>query len=573
MKAEIIKKLEAVLSGDDISAVANQVKSLQREYETIFSKEVEKARMDFISDGGKARDFVFEKSEEDKAILDLLEKFRQMKKAYDASIAQEQQKNYQIKKQVVQDIQDLIKLEVHPSTAFKKMQELQLKWKESGAVPAEKYRDLQNDYSRAVENFFYNLKIFRELQDHDLKKNFELKQAVLEKVKTLSANENNRELERLIRVYRNEWEEIGPVPHDKWPDLREEYRAAVDAVYTKIKSFYQSQEEQLKANLEKKRNLVEQAKDILRNLPENESGWNKQTEALIALQEAYRQAGRTNQQEGDEVWRAFRAVCDEFFEKKKEHYSVLKEKHAELKKKKLELIAKAEELQNSTDWRDTSEKLIRLQDSWKKIPPVLHADESRLFARFRKACNHFFDAKKNFFAEKDAQYTGNLALKEEILSRLNAFTLSGDVANDRNNLRNFSDEWMKAGLVPMAEKKRINEAFYSRLDSLYEQLNLSEKEKAELKYQNKLERLKGSENPRESLRKELDYIRKQMDEANSSMRTYENNLGFFKNAKSDNPLFAEVNGKIDAEKRKLESWKEKLNLVRSAINEMEAANS
>jgi GMP synthase PP-ATPase subunit len=80
MKANIISKLEELLANADISAVANKVKDLQREYEQSFSKEMEKAKQEFVDDGGKAKDFVYSKTAEDTKIIQLFEQYRKLKK-------------------------------------------------------------------------------------------------------------------------------------------------------------------------------------------------------------------------------------------------------------------------------------------------------------------------------------------------------------------------------------------------------------------------------------------------------------------------------------------------------------
>lgn len=567
MKTNIITKMEELLANADTSAVANKVKDLQREYEQAFSKEMEAAKQEFVDEGGKARDFVYSKTEEDNRIIELFDKFRKLKKQQDEKLAEEQHKNLQIKLEIINDINALSKLEVNVGSAIKKLQELQLKWKETGAVSPHKYKELQSEYSKAVENFNYNLTIYKQLQDHDLKRNGELKQEIIEKVKTLLSNENIKEAEQLIKVYRNDWEEIGPVAQEIWTDLKAAYKTAVDAVYAKIKEYYNEIEERKKGNLDLKKALVEKARTLAESTPETENEWKAKTEELKKIQEEYKQVGYTDKTSGDAVYREFREICDSFFEKKKDHYSSLKEKNAEFKKQKLVLIEKAEALQNETQWKETTEKLIRLQDNWKKIPAA-GPEESRLFMRFRKACNTFFDAKKAHYEAMESQYTGNLEVKEEILKRILAFTPSGETSADKTSLKSFSDEWNAAGLVPMKDKQRLNEAFYKRLDELYDGVITNQAEMHAVKFKNKLERFKGSSDADNMLRKEKDFLRKQVDEINNNIRTYENNMGFFKNAKGKNDFMQEIENKISNEKNKLNDFKERLKLVNEAIDSM-----
>lgn len=571
MKANIITKLEDLLTNVDISAVANKIKDIQREYETAFSKEMEKAKQEFVDEGGKARDFIYSKSVEDTKIIELFDKFRSLKKQYDNKIADEQGKNLIIKQEIINDINSLSGLEVNVGSAIKKLQELQLKWKETGAISTHKYKELQADYSKAVENFNYNLNIYRQLQDHDLKKNVELKQEVLTKMNTLLANENVKEIEQLIKIYRNDWEEIGPVAQENWTELKTAYKTVVDAIYAKVKGFYNEIEGRKKDNLELKKALVEKAKEFLNTTPEREDEWKTKTEALLKLQEEYKNIGYTEKPAGDVVYKEFREACDQFFDRKKEFYSVLKEKVGEIKKQKISLIEKAEALSNETTWKETSEKLIRLQDSWKKLANA-GVEETRLFQRFRKACNAFFDAKKAHFDAQDAQFTGNLELKEALLVKINAFALTGDATADRASLKGLSDEWNAAGMVPFKEKQRLNEGFYKRLDELYDSLITNQAEKFAIKFQNKLERFKGSADAENLLRKEKDFLRKSFDEINNNIRTYENNMGFFKNSKGKSDFMIEIENKIEVEKNKLKEFQQKIKLVNEAIDSLKVSS-
>lgn len=567
MKTEIITKLEELLLKNAVE-VANDVRTLQKEYQKLWTNEFEAAKQAFIDEGGKAKEFVYEKSTDDKLIGDLFEKHNKLKKEEENKVVNEQNKNLSIRLEIIAKINDLSQVSTNVGAAMKKLQELQTQWKETGAVSPHKYKDVQADYSKAIENIYYNLKIFRELQEHDLKKNFELKQELIEKIKTVKDIENIKEAERLIKVYRNDWEDIGPVPNEKWEALKLEYKGALDETYSKIKAFYNSMEELKENNLAAKKALVEKAKEILAEENKNISKWNEATNKIIDIQNEWKTIGRTSQKDNDAVWAEFRALCDDFFAKKKEFFNVVHEQQGDVKKHKMNLIEKAEALQNSTDWQKTSQDLIRLQDDWKKQHLLNERDEAKLFFRFRKACNTFFDAKKAHHDAISASLEGNVKIKEEIIEKINAFTLGENAAENLASLKQFSIDWNAGGQIPFKERKRLNEAFYNKLDELYEKLNLNKTEKLMMQFRNKIERLVSAENAGELLKREADYLKKQIDEINNNIKTYENNMGFFKNAKSDNPLFKEVNQKIDIEKQKINDFTAKRKLVVEEMNKL-----
>ena len=567
MKTELISKLEELLT-KDAGEVATNVRALQKEYQKLWTNEFETARQAFIDEGGKSKEFEYAKQPEDLKFESLLEKHSKLKKESDDKIATEQSKNLTIKLEIVSKITDLSKLSDNVGVAIKMLQELQLQWKNTGAVSSHKYKEVQANYSKAVEEFYYNLKIFRDLQEHDLKKNFELKSELITKLKNIHDVDNIKEAERLIKIYRNEWDEIGPVPNSKWEILKQEYKTVLEETYAKIKSHYQGIEEKKETNLNSKLNIIEKAKELVKGASDGDLKWNETTEQLIALQNEWKTIGRTSEKDNEKIWAEFRAICDDFFEKKKEYFATLNEKFAANRKIKSELISKAEGLKNSTDWQKTTQDLIRLQDAWKKHPSNGDKEEPKLYNRFRKICNAFFDAKKAYYENLDASYENNSVIKDSIIAKLNEFTLNEDVNANREKLKLFSEEWNAAGMVPLKDKKRLNDAFYSKLDELYEQMHIDKQEKASIQYNTKLDRFAASENGIDLLRKESDYLKKSSDEINARIRTYDNNLGFFKNSKSSNSFMKEIEEKISAEKTKIEEIANKRKLINELLTKL-----
>lgn len=572
MKTQLITKLEELLM-NEAGDVATEVRTLQKEYQKLWTLEFENAKQQFVDEGGKAKEFNYPKQPEDIHFESLIDKYNKLKKDNDAKIANEQAKNLVIRTEIVSKINDLTKLSDNVGAAVKMLQELQTQWKETGPVSSHKYKEIQADYSKAIEEFYYNLKIYRDLQEHDLKKNFENKTLLIEKLKTLQALENIKEAERLLKVYRNEWEEIGPVPNDKWDSLKTDYKTVLDETYAKIKLHYHAIEEKKENNLHAKVSILEKATALVNKVNQDASTkWGDATEQMLALQNEWKTVGRTTEKDNEKIWNEFRLICDNFFDKKKEFFAGLNEKFAANRKIKNELILKAQALQTSTDWQKTSNDLIKLQDTWKKHPSNGDKEEPKLFNRFRKACNAFFDARKAHYENVDASFENNLIAKEEILARFNAFNLSEDLNTNREQLKVFASEFTNAGMVPLKDKKRINDVFYARLDELYDKLNIDKNEKAVMQFKTKIERFVASENALDLLKKEGDYIKKIADEINNNVRTYENNLGFFKNSKGSNSFMKEIEAKIETEKAKLAELTTKRKLINEELGKIREAS-
>ena len=560
MKTILITKLEELLL-KEVGEVAADVRALQKEYQKLWTSEFENAKQVFIDDGGRAKEFEFPKQTNDIKFEGLLEKYSKLKKEADLKIASEQGKNLIIRQEIVSKIKDISQLSDNVGAAVRMLGELQKKWKEVGAVSSHKYKDIQAEYSKAIEDIYYNLKIFRDLQEHDLKKNFELKTEIIEKLRALQQSNKIKETERLIKIYRNEWDEIGPVPAPKWDLIKQNYKEVLDQTYIKIKAHYHSFEEQKENNLKLKQEILEKIKELISSVEPKANKWNEATEKVISFQSEWKKIGRTKENENEKTWAEFRNLCDSFFENKKEFFTGLNQNYSNNRKIKSDLISQAEAIQNSMDWQKTGLDLIKLQDTWKKHPGNGDKEESKLFFRFRKACNTFFDAKKKHFENIEASYDINLLSKEEMLKQFNEFKLSDDNNKNRDHLKAFASEWNAIGMVPMKDKKRINDAFYSRLDAFYEEMNIDKKEKGIIQFKTKIDRLVASENAFDLLLKESDFLKKLSDEINANIRTYDNNLGFFKSSKGSNSFLKEIIDKIEIEKSKVTELAEKRKLI------------
>ena len=560
MKTILITKLEELLL-KEVGEVAADVRTLQKEYQKLWTSEFENAKQVFIDDGGRAKEFEFPKQTNDIKFESLLEKYSKLKKEADLKIATEQAKNLIIRQEIVSKIKDISQLSDNVGAAVRMLGELQKKWKEVGAVSSHKYKDIQAEYSKAIEDIYYNLKIFRDLQEHDLKKNFELKTEIIEKLRSLQQSNKIKETERLIKIYRNEWDEIGPVPAPKWDLIKQNYKEVLDQTYIKIKAHYHSFEEQKENNLKLKQEILEKIKELISSVEPKANKWNEATEKVISFQSQWKKIGRTKENENEKTWAEFRNLCDSFFEKKKEFFTGLNQNYSNNRKIKSDLISQAEALQNSMDWQKTGLDLIKLQDTWKKHPGNGDKEESKLFFRFRKACNTFFDSKKKHFENIEASYDINLLSKEEMLKQFNEFKLSDDNNKNREQLKAFSTEWNTIGMVPMKDKKRINDAFYTRLDAFYEEMNIDKKEKGIIQFKTKIDRLAASEIAFDLLLKESDFLKKLSDEINANIRTYDNNLGFFKTSKGSNSFLKEIIDKIEIEKSKVTELAEKRKLI------------
>lgn len=472
--------------------------------------------------------------------------------------------NLRLKKDLIARLKEVIDNEEKIGTAFQAYKEIHETWKKIGAIPREQRESIQKEYSRLLEIFFYNIKIYKELKDHDYRRNKQLKEDLIFKLKQLRvASLDQRELEAQLHALQDEWEEIGPVQNEDWELMKGSYWEAVRAIYDKINEHYEAQRQILKANIDAKKALVTELESRLADLTTwtTFKHWEAQTAFVLELQAKWKTIGAGSRKDNEAVYQAFRAQCDAFFAAKKNFSKEIDAANQEVVAKKKAFIEKAQSLATSTDWKNTAEQLKKLQKQWQDSGSAGQRFENKLWKEFRAACNAFFDARQTHFAGQDAENAENLSAKRALIEALQQYELPSDKQEALAKLRDFQQQFNAIGPVGIKEKQNTYNAFKTRMDDLYKALKLEGQEKERVFFQAKLESLLASPDKQRLLQAERQEIRKQIDFLQKDIFTLENNLGFFARSKGADQLRLEVQKKVEAAQEKIKGLKAKLKLI------------
>ncbi|MEN9969737.1 MAG: hypothetical protein RIR94_1944 [Bacteroidota bacterium] len=472
--------------------------------------------------------------------------------------------NLKLKRDLITRLKEVIDNEEKIGTAFQAYKEIHETWKKIGAIPREQRETIQKEYSRLLEIFFYNIKIYKELKDHDYRRNKQLKEDLIFKLKQLRvAALEQRDLEAQLHVLQDEWEEIGPVQNEDWELMKNAYWEAVRSIYDKINEHYEAQRQVLKANIDAKKKLVEDLAARLKEADQwnNFKHWETQTAFVLDLQAQWKTIGSGSRKDNEAVYQSFRALCDEFFAAKKNFSKEIDAVSQEIVQKKKGLIEKAQALSSSTDWKNTADQLKKLQKQWQDFGSAGQRYENKLWKEFRAACNGFFDARQAHFEGQDAENSGNLTAKLALIEALNQYALPTDKQAALAQLRDFQQQFNAIGQVGIKERQNVYTAFKTRMDELYKDLKLEGQEKERIFFQAKLEGLLASPDKQRLLQSERQEIRKQIDFLQKDIFTLENNLGFFARSKGADQLRLDVQKKVEAAQEKIQGLKAKLKLI------------
>ncbi len=470
----------------------------------------------------------------------------------------EEKENLSKKEVILKRFQIMLQEEENIGKLFNKIKEIREEWKEIGNIPQQKFQDIQNRYSQLNELFNYNVNIYKELKENDLKKNYSLKNQIIAQVKELLEEKQIKTVEKKIRELQNEWEEVGPTFTEHWEKLKEEYWSTVKSIYERIKEHYVKLDEQKEANYETKKTLVEKAKEIASQVPDSHQMWATATAALSKIQDEWKKVGYAPKAVNDEIWKEFRIQFDKFYDEKATFYKSRNEEFSGKKELKEKLIEKAAKLVEFTNFKEGTQMAIKLQKEWKEIGHAGGHVEQRLWKDFRAKCDAFFDKKDNFYKEQDQANEANLTKKKELIAEIKAFEKGENTTDTVAQLKEFSKRFAEIGNVPFKEKDTIYEAYKEALDAHYDGLKMSKLEKEKVIFQAKIDMIKGSKNPLSAINKEKDFIRKRITAITKEVTNFENNLGFFGNSKGAEALLKGVRDKIQKGRDEIEILKRKM---------------
>jgi hypothetical protein len=554
-KIEILKKLLALLENGELIEISSEIEKLSKAFYAIYNSEKKES-----DSPEKDSDIDAETEKLNSDIIAALNAYNLKKKELYASIKAEEQKNLSLKKEIISDFSKLIEKEDNLSKLFGSIKEIREKWNAIGTIPREKQSKIQAEYSKLSEKFSYNVDIYKELKENDLKKNYSLKNQIIHQAKALLKEKKIKEVEKSLRKLQNEWDEVGPTFKEHWEKLKEEYWSTVKELYAKIKVHYTDQKELQKENLVNKIALIEKVKEIISQEALEHKDWDKLTKELLELQKEWKSTGNVPKDSNEKIWNDFRRLFDTFFEAKSTFYEARNDVFDKKKELKAKLIEKAEALSKSTDWKNSADALKRLQEDWKKIGHAGQHAEQKLWKSFRTKCDAFFTTREEHFKQLDIENEDNLKRKEALIEKIKEYKHAADPKEALADLKTFSIEFTEIGNVPFKKKDAIYKAYKSVIDEHYTNLKMDDAEKEKILFEAKLDSLKASSNSESLFEQEKEKIRNKINDIVKEVANYENNLGFFANSKGAEVLLKGVNENIEKGKNEIDKLKRRLKL-------------
>ena len=562
-KTEVLEKLQALAQAEPENISRDEVAMLKQVFYSLRRREVEAERAAFIEAGNDPETFSATADSAEETLKEALNVIKEKKAVLAARIDAEREANLSRKNALIEEIKNLSDDTDNVNRNFPRFREIQQEFKNIGEVPPQNVTEIWKLYQDAVEHFYDQLKVNKDLRDYDFRKNLEQKELIITQAQQLTENTDVITAFRRLQELHDKWREIGPVAKEVREEVWTRFKDASAIINKKYQAYFEERKQAEQANETAKRAIIEELQEFSTEDLKTHAAWEKATKTILDAQARWKKIGFASKKVNNDLYDSFRAICDKFFEQKATYFKAVKDDLDENLRKKIAICEKAEQLAESTDWRATSDALINLQKEWKAIGTVPKRVSDSIWKRFRKACDLFFERKKNAMSGTRQMEQDNLRAKRELTASLNEIPDGTERAEVLKAIKTAQEQWSAIGHVPFAEKDKLYDAFRGAINKLYERFDLRETRSRAANFEASVEEMAGDNN---RLMRERDRLMRAYESRKSELATCENNLGFFSSkSKSGDSMLREMNRRIARLKEDIASIEQKINVIDSHL--------
>lgn len=562
---ELITELGTLVKNHPVQNIKNHTDGIKNAIYGKFDAAQEQAKTAFLEEGGNIIDFRYF-SPLKKSFNEAYYEYRNKRSAYYQNKQKDQKANLAQRQEIIEQLKKLreeLGGEESVNTTFNKFRDLQERWNNAGNIPRDRYNLVWNNYYHHVDSFYELLHLNRAFRDKHFADNLAQKMQLIERAEELDEETNVgkafKELQLLHRMWK---EEIGPVSKQYSDEIWDRFSAATKKVHDKRDEHFKEVEKKWEQNLVIKNEIIEKIMQAAAGELKSHKQIQDTIKEVESLRENFFKAGKVPNAVNEETWASFKAAVKGFNQKKNGFYKSQKKEQYDNLAKKRELIQIANDNKDSDDVKIATDLMKKIQADWKKIGHVPRKDSDKVWKEFKEACNHFFNRVHSSKKESNAAQEEALVKKQVVLDSLQKLKLTGEHNEKLGQITAKINEWKSIGRVPYA-KKKIDEKFNTALDGLFQQLDIDKKEVEMIKFENRLQSMKGNDS--RDLSKEQFFLTKKVQEIKGEINQLENNLGFFQHVKEDNPMLMEVKKNINKHKESLEVWQSKLRKLKTFV--------
>ncbi len=315
---------------------------------------------------------------------------------------------------------------------------------------------MEKDYENRMEEF------------DDMDADIEEKKALIEEAKQIDENADWNTISRTINDLKRRWRRINYSDSAYEDQLHDEFEGAIDKFYAKRDEIYDK-------NKALKEDLIAKAKEVSQS-----EQWKDATEKVKSLMDEWKKVGSAGRQTDDSLWEEFNAARQKFYDRKHDHWEAMNSRFEEVRNIKNDLIEKAKALQNSDQWKETTDKYRDLMDEWKAAGSAGHEYEDALWKAFCEARQVFYDRRSVYYDELHARQQENYEKKKQLVQQAQLIVNTGSYSRENTEvMKNLSVQWKEIGSCGRDKENTVWTEFRSEMDTYFDGLRAFNNQKHE----------------------------------------------------------------------------------------------
>ena len=382
------------------------------------------------------------------------------------------------------------------------------------------------------------------------KQNLEKRLELIEKIKDLlNAEKQPNNLYQTFKKFKEEWHNIGQVPITERNNIWETYRHNVNKFYDFLHLNRELRELDFKHNYDEKIKIIKKAEAL--DKVENTMQASRDLNGLHKLWK--NELGPVSKEFREELWKRFQKASNKIHAKRqklqKEISSIQNENSSEKEKVLFKMRESWENVPNShNEWQNRIQLFNKLKDDFQKIRNIPKKKNRIFWNDFRIITKEFNNKKNSFYKNQKIELKKNIDIKKSLIEEVNKILKQDNYSQNSKRVIEIQNEWKKVGYIP----KKISSSLWNEFRPLCNDFFNKLKSKSKISNQERTTIKKD---------KEKQTLKRKISELQNESNQFENNLEYFTNSSSDNPLFKDVSSKITSINDEIEVLKKKLSKI------------
>ena len=549
----LIDKFELIVSDERWIKHHNDVQTINKLFEEKFQKDLETEKKLFMDGGGNEIDF-FYKPEYKKRFDEIGYDYRKKRREHYKDQETTQKVNLEQKQAIIEEIKSLINIDQNINTIYKTFRSLQENWYNIGMVPRTESQNLWETYKHHVEKFYDFLHLNRELRDLDYKHNYEEKLKIIEQAEILQEVGDvlraSRDLNTLHQLWKND---LGPVAKEHRDVLWARFQEASKVIQVKRQAYQKDMVGAMKENLYSKETLLKEMKTLSEPAPKNHKEWQNAINRFNTLRDQFKGVGYVPAKESKTTWQEFREIGRDFMQLKNVFYKDQKKEYNQNIDEKKNLIQTSKEILESETWDSKTREMKDIQSQWRTIGFVPRKLDNKFWIEFSDIHKVYFDRLKSGYQKLSPEQETLHKEKLNHIEKLKAAKFSNDPDILKKEYLDYWDSWQAFSRLDSSKDKKMNLSFSNTLQAVVKKVAIEKMAKKEVL--NDLNILILQSDP-DRLQQNLQEARTIVNSLKSELTQLENNLEFFSNSSSENPLFKNVAKQVKSCQNKISEAQE-----------------